>query len=184
MSAPFQMCVESAITASATSIVVTGRFVQGDAAPVGQLELVGFGPTRAVTCLGPGPSRSPSSPSQTAVLQGYNHREVALGTVLATPGLIRPYTRIEARVYILTPSEGGHRLPLHTGARPLFQFYGLVDLPGLIDLHGGLLKTNHGDTVNMSVTLTDAVGLSVGQEVVIREANSTIGIGKITALVG
>jgi elongation factor Tu len=55
------------------------------------------------------------------LLRGVERDEVERGMVLAAPGSIKPHTKFEAQVYVLTKEEGGRHTPFFTGYKP--QFY-------------------------------------------------------------
>src|SRR5437667_4005108 len=55
------------------------------------------------------------------LLRGIERTDLERGQVLAKPGSIRPHTKFEASVYILSKEEGGRHTPFFSGYRP--QFY-------------------------------------------------------------
>ncbi len=55
------------------------------------------------------------------LLRGIKREEIERGQVLAKPGTIKPHTKFESEVYILSKDEGGRHTPFFKGYRP--QFY-------------------------------------------------------------
>lgn len=74
------------------------------------------------------------------------------GQVLAKPGTIKPYTKFEAELYILSEEEGGRSEPFSNAYRPQFYFR-TVDVTGMIGLPEGVESVMPGDNIKMVVTL-------------------------------
>jgi elongation factor Tu len=73
------------------------------------------------------------------LLRGVDKKDIERGMVLAKPGSIKPHTKFEAEVYVLTKEEGGRHTPFFKGYRPQFYFR-TTDVTGTIELPG-----RHGD---------------------------------------
>ncbi|MDV7610045.1 EF-Tu/IF-2/RF-3 family GTPase, partial [Acinetobacter baumannii] len=56
------------------------------------------------------------------LLRGTKREEVQRGQVLAKPGTIKPHTKFDAEVYVLSKEEGGRHTPFLNGYRPQFYF--------------------------------------------------------------
>ena len=56
---------------------------------------------------------------------------------LAKPGTIKPHTKFESEVYILSKDEGGRHTPFFKGYRPQFYFR-TTDVTGTIELPEGV----------------------------------------------
>ena len=52
------------------------------------------------------------------LLRGVEKDDVERGQVLCKPGSIKPHTKFEAEVYVLTKEEGGRHTPFFTGYKP------------------------------------------------------------------
>ena len=51
------------------------------------------------------------------LLRGTKREDVERGQVLAKPGSIKPHTKFEGEVYVLTKDEGGRHTPFFKGYR-------------------------------------------------------------------
>src|SRR5690606_6171812 len=86
------------------------------------------------------------------LLRGVDKEEIERGQVLAQPGSIKPHTKFEAEVYVLTKEEGGRHTPFFNGYRPQFYFR-TTDVTGEIKLPEGVEMCMPGDNVKMAVEL-------------------------------
>ena len=67
---------------------------------------------------------------------GIEREDVERGQVLAKPGSIKPHTKFDAEVYVLTKEEGGRHTPFFNGYRPQF-FIRTTDVTGAMKLPEG-----------------------------------------------
>jgi elongation factor Tu len=102
--------------------------------------------------------------------------------VLAKPGSIKPHTKAEAQVYILTKEEGGRHTPFFNGYKPQF-YIGTTDITGAIELPEGVEMAMPGDDVKMKVTLIYPVALEEGLRFAVREGGRTVGAGVFTRVI-
>ena len=103
--------------------------------------------------------------------------------MLAKPGSVKPHTKFNARVYVLTKEEGGRHTPFYNGYRPQF-YLRTTDVTGAIGLTGGAEMVMPGDNVDMDVELITPIALETGQRFAIREGGHTVGAGAITEISG
>ncbi|HUR06743.1 MAG TPA: elongation factor Tu, partial [Nonomuraea sp.] len=94
---------------------------------------------------------------------------------LAAPGSQRARRSFTARIYLLTPEEGGRRRPVASGYRPQF-YLRTTDVPGELVLDD---PAQPGDTVEVRVELGKAVPLEPGLGFAIREGGLTVGAGTV-----
>ena len=66
------------------------------------------------------------------LLRGIERDDIERGQVLAKPGSIKPHTKFNAQVYVLTKEEGGRHTPFFNGYRPQFYFR-TTDVTGAIE---------------------------------------------------
>ena len=64
------------------------------------------------------------------LLRGVERDDVERGQVLAKPGSIKPHTKFQAEVYVLSKEEGGRHTPFFPGYRPQF-YIRTTDVTGL-----------------------------------------------------
>jgi elongation factor Tu len=107
--------------------------------------------------------------------------------VICKPGTIKPHTKFEAEVYVLSKEEGGRHTPFVPGYRPQF-FFRTTDVTGTIDEirgQGGAAAEMcmPGDNVSMTITLISPIAIEIGSKLSIREGGRTVGAGAITKII-
>ena len=68
-----------------------------------------------------------------ALLRGISREEIQRGQVLAKPGSVKPHTKFNAEVYVLSKEEGGRHTPFFGNYRPQFYFR-TTDVTGVISI--------------------------------------------------
>nr|WP_101701281.1 hypothetical protein [Citrobacter sp. L55] len=96
------------------------------------------------------------------LLRGIKREEIERGQVLAKPGSIKPHTKFESEVYILSKDEGGRHTPFFKGYRPQFYFR-TTDVTGTIELPEGVEMVMPGDNIKMVVTLIHPIAMDDGE---------------------
>jgi len=117
-----------------------------------------------------------------ALLRGVEREDVERGQVLAAPGSIKPHTKAQAEVYVLSKDEGGRHTPFFNGYKPQF-YIRTTDVTGSITLPEGVEMVMPGDNVNMTLELIYPVALEKGLRFAIREGGKTVGAGTITRII-
>ena len=115
------------------------------------------------------------------LLRGVDRNDVERGQVLAKPTSIKPHTKFNAEVYVLTKEEGGRHTPFFKGYRPQFYFR-TTDVTGSVELPEGVEMVMPGDNVEMQIQLITPVALEDGVRFAIREGGRTVGAGVITRI--
>jgi elongation factor Tu len=116
-----------------------------------------------------------------ALLRGVEREDIERGQVLAKPGSIKPHTKAEAQVYVLTKEEGGRHTPFFNGYKPQF-FIGVTDVTGDITLPEGVEMVMPGDNIKMTIKLIYPIALEEGMRFAIREGGRTVGAGAISRI--
>jgi elongation factor Tu len=116
------------------------------------------------------------------LLRGIERSDVQRGQVLAKPGSIKPHTKFEAQVYILSKDEGGRHTPIFNGYRPQF-YVRTTDVTGAIGLPEGVEMVMPGDNVKMVVELINPVAMDEGLRFAIREGGRTVGAGVVAKII-
>ncbi len=117
------------------------------------------------------------------LLRGIERDDIERGQVLAKPGSIKPFTKAEAEVYVLTKEEGGRHTPFFNGYKPQF-YIRTTDVTGEIQLPAGVEMIMPGDNVTMKIQLIAPVALEERLRFAIREGGRTVGAGVVTKLEG
>ena len=115
------------------------------------------------------------------LLRGTKREEVERGQVLCKPGSIKPHTKFECEVYVLTKEEGGRHTPFFKGYRPQFYFR-TTDVTGNVQLPDGVEMVMPGDNIKMTVELISPIAMEEGLRFAIREGGRTVGAGVVTAI--
>ncbi|MDH5592201.1 MAG: elongation factor Tu, partial [Gammaproteobacteria bacterium] len=182
----FLMPIEDVFSISGRGTVVTGRVERGIVKVGEELEIVGIKDTQTTTCTGVEMFRKLLDQGQAGdnvgvLLRGTKREEVDRGQVLAHPGTIKPHTKFEAEVYILSKDEGGRHTPFFNGYRPQFYFR-TTDVTGACELPSGVEMVMPGDNVKMDVTLIAPIAMEDGLRFAIREGGRTVGAGVVSKI--
>ncbi|RPS73320.1 elongation factor Tu [Pseudomonas aeruginosa] len=102
------------------------------------------------------------------------------GTV--EPGTIKPHTKFECEVYVLSKEEGGRHTPFFKGYRPQFYFR-TTDVTGNCELPEGVEMVMPGDNIKMVVTLIAPIAMEDGLRFAIREGGRTVGAGVVAKII-
>ena len=102
--------------------------------------------------------------------------------MLAKPGSIKPHTKFEGQVYVLTKEEGGRHTPFFNGYRPQFYFR-TTDVTGSLQLEGGAEMCMPGDNIAVTVELHKPIAMQEGLRFAIREGGRTVGSGVVAKIV-
>jgi elongation factor Tu len=116
------------------------------------------------------------------LLRGTKREEVERGQVLCVPGSIKPHTKFECEVYVLSKDEGGRHTPFFGNYRPQFYFR-TTDVTGAIELPKDVEMVMPGDNVKMNVELITPIALEAGLKFAIREGGKTVGAGVVSKIV-
>jgi elongation factor Tu len=183
----FLMPIEDVFSISGRGTVVTGRVERGIVKVGDELEIVGIKDTQKTICTGVEMFRKLLDQGQAGdnvgvLLRGTKREDVDRGQVLAHPGTIKPHTKFEAEVYILSKDEGGRHTPFFNGYRPQFYFR-TTDVTGACELPAGIEMVMPGDNVKMDVTLINPIAMEEGLRFAIREGGRTVGAGVVSKIV-
>ena len=184
---PFLMPVEDVFSITGRGTVATGRVEQGVVKVGDTVELVGLtDDARQVVVTGVEMFRKQLDQAEAgdnigALLRGVQREEIQRGQVLAAPGTIKPHTKFEAEVYVLTKEEGGRHTPFFNGYRPQFYFR-TTDVTGDIQLAEGVEMVMPGDNSTFTVTLITPIAMDEGLRFAIREGGRTVASGVVSKI--
>ncbi|MCD2807427.1 elongation factor Tu, partial [Pseudomonas aeruginosa] len=170
---PFLMPIEDVFSISGRGTVVTGRVERGIIKVQEEVEIVGIKATTKTTCTGVEMFRKLLDEGRAGenvgiLLRGTKREDVERGQVLAKPGTIKPHTKFECEVYVLSKEEGGRHTPFFKGYRPQFYFR-TTDVTGNCELPEGVEMVMPGDNIKMVVTLIAPIAMEDGLRFAIRE---------------
>jgi elongation factor Tu len=184
---PFLLPIEDVFSISGRGTVVTGRVESGIVKVGEEVEIVGIRPTTKTTCTGVEMFRKLLDEGRAGdnvgvLLRGTKRDEIERGQVLAKPGTIKPHTKFEAEVYVLSKDEGGRHTPFFNGYRPQFYFR-TTDVTGTCDLPEGTEMVMPGDNVKLQVHLHAPIAMDEGLRFAIREGGRTVGAGVVAKII-
>ena len=183
---PFLLPIEDVFSISGRGTVVTGRIERGIVKIGEEIEIIGIKPTVKTTCTGVEMFRKLLDEGRAGenvgvLLRGTKREEVERGQVLAKPGSIKPHTKFESEVYILSKEEGGRHTPFFKGYRPQFYFR-TTDVTGAVTLPEGVEMVMPGDNIKMVVELIAPIAMDEGLRFAIREGGRTVGAGVVAKI--
>ncbi|GAU79705.1 elongation factor Tu [Fusibacter sp. 3D3] len=184
---PFLMPVEDVFSITGRGTVATGRIDRGIVKVQEEVEIVGLTEApRKVVVTGVEMFKKLLDQGQAGdnvglLLRGVQRTEIQRGQVLAKPGTIKPHTKFEAQVYVLTKEEGGRHTPFFKGYRPQF-FFRTTDVTGSVSLPDGVEMCMPGDNIEMNIELISPIAIEEGVKFSIREGGRTVGSGNVNKI--
>ena len=183
----FLLPIEDVFSISGRGTVVTGRVESGIVKVGEEVEIIGIRDTVKTTCTGVEMFRKLLDEGRAGdnvgvLLRGTKRDDVERGQVLAKPGSIKPHTKFEAEVYVLSKDEGGRHTPFFNGYRPQFYFR-TTDVTGTCDLPEGIEMVMPGDNVQLVVNLHAPIAMDEGLRFAIREGGRTVGAGVVAKII-
>ena len=184
---PFLMPIEDVFSISGRGTVVTGRIERGIVKIGDEIEIIGIRDTVKSIVTGVEMFRKILDQGQAGdnvgvLLRGTKKDDVERGQVLAKPGSIKPHTRFEAEVYVLSKEEGGRHTPFFNGYRPQFYFR-TTDVTGAVELPEGVEMVMPGDNILFKVALIAPIAMEEGLRFAVREGGRTVGAGVVSKVV-
>ena len=183
----FLMPVEDVFSISGRGTVVTGRIERGVVKVGESIEIVGIRATQTTTVTGVEMFRKLLDQGMAGdnvglLLRGTKRDDVERGQVLCNPGSIKPHTKFEAEVYVLSKDEGGRHTPFFKGYRPQFYFR-TTDVTGACELPEGVEMVMPGDNVKLVISLINPIAMEEGLRFAIREGGRTVGAGVVAKII-
>ncbi|KAH9029211.1 elongation factor Tu [Lactarius hengduanensis] len=186
---PFLMPVEDVFSISGRGTVATGRVERGIATKGAEVEVVGLGAHFKTTLTGiemfhKELDRGEAGDNMGALLRGVKREQMKRGQVIIAPGSMKPITKFQAQIYVLTKDEGGRFNPFMAHYRPQLFLrtadvtVGLTWPEGTPDSEEKMVMP--GDNVEMVCDLVHDVAAEVGCRFTLREGGKTIGTGIVT----
>jgi elongation factor Tu len=184
---PFLMPIEDVFSISGRGTVVTGRIETGIVHVGDEIEIVGIRPTQKTTCTGVEMFRKLLDQGEAGdnvgvLLRGTKRDDVERGQVLVKPGTVKPHTKFEAEIYVMSKEEGGRHTPFFKGYRPQFYFR-TTDVTGAVILPEGVEMVMPGDNITVKVELIAPIAMTEGLRFAIREGGRTVGAGVVAKII-
>jgi elongation factor Tu len=184
---PFLMPVEDVFSISGRGTVVTGRVERGIVKVGEEIEIVGIRDTQKTIVTGVEMFRKLLDEGRAGdnvglLLRGTKRDDVERGQVVCKPGSVKPHSKFECEVYILSKEEGGRHTPFFSNYRPQFYFR-TTDVTGSVDLPQGVEMVMPGDNIKMVVSLIAPIAMEEGLRFAIREGGRTVGAGVVSKII-
>ena len=184
---PFLMPIEDVFGIKGRGTVATGRAERGTIKVGEDVEIVGIREPKKSVVTGVEMFRKLLDQGEAGdniglLLRGLERDDIERGQVIAKPGTVKPHTKFETEVYVLSKEEGGRHTPIFSGYQPQF-YVRTTDVTGSVTLKEGTEMVMPGDNANLTVQLKTAIALEDGLRFAIREGGHTVGAGVVTKVV-
>ena len=184
---PFLLPIEDIFTIPGRGTVVTGRIEAGVINMNEEVEIVGIRETQKTVITGIEMfnkllDQGMAGDNVGLLLRGIDKKSVERGQVMAKPGTIKPHTKFEAQIYVLTAEEGGRHSIFRSGYSPQFYFR-TTDITGTIELEAGTDMVKPGDNVKVIGELIHPIAMDEGLKLAIREGGHTIASGQVVKII-
>jgi elongation factor Tu len=182
---PFLMPVENVYTIKGRGTVATGRIERGQIKRGETVEVVGRGSSGSVVVTDIEQFNKPSEigvagDNAGILLRGIDMKDLQRGQVLAAPKSIKPHSKFEAEIYVLTKEEGGRHTAFFNNYQPQF-FFRTTDVTGKAFLKDAEMVLP-GDQIKITVELASAIAMDEQLRFAIREGGRTVGSGVVTKI--
>ncbi|MFC1925986.1 elongation factor Tu [Chloroflexota bacterium] len=183
---PFLMPIEDVFSIKGRGTVPTGRVERGVIRSGDEVEIIGLGASRKTVAISLEMFHKTLDYAEAGdavgiLLRGVERDDLQRGQIITKPGTIKPASRAEGQVYILSKEEGGRHTPFFNGYKPQF-YIRTTDITGTIEFPEGIEMAMPGDNVNMVITLMTSMALEEGLRFAIREGGRTVGAGTFTRI--
>lgn len=116
-------------------------------------------------------------------VRGINTSYPLPGTVLAPPATQRPYTRVQASLYVLSQDEGGRDEPFSVGYSTKIYLRTREEACTITGLAGGAQLAFPGASVDVIIEMAFPVPLADGMQLSLRESGRTVAIGIVSKII-
>ena len=183
---PFLMPIEDVFGIKGRGTVATGRVERGIVKVGEEIEILGIREPRKAVVTGVEMFRKLLDQGEAGdniglLLRGLEREDLERGQVIAKPGSVKPHTRFNAEVYVLSKEEGGRHTPFFSGYKPQF-YIRTTDVTGDAKLPTGVAMVMPGDNANLEITLITPIAIEEGLRFAIREGGRTVGAGVVTKI--
>ena len=186
---PFMMPIEGIHTIPGRGTVVSGRVERGIIKVGETVEIIGLNTEdgEQVVVTGTQAFRKDIEEAKAGMnvgllLRGVKREEVERGQILTRPGVVKPYQKALAHIFVLGKEEGGRHTAFGSGYRPQF-FFGTTDVTGVIHVENDSGLVQPGGQADIRFELNKPVGIEKGVRFAIREGGKTVGAGMVTDVV-
>jgi elongation factor Tu len=181
---PFSMPVEDVFSIQGRGTVVTGRIEQGIVKTGEEVEIVGIRPNSKTIVTGVEMFKKLLNEGQAGdnvglLLRGIKRDDVERGQVVCKPGSIKPHTKFEGELYVLSKDEGGRHTPFFTNYKPQF-FFRTADITGTVTLPEGTEMAMPGDNLSANFELLFPIAMEPGLRFAVREGGRTVASGVVS----
>lgn len=187
---PLLLAIEDVFSITGRGTVATGKIERGQLSIGETVEIVGLTETKTTIVTGLEMfqkilEKGIAGDNVGVLLRGIQKNDILRGMVLCKPGSIKPHTKFEAEVYVLTKEEGGRHTSIGDKYRPQF-YLRTTDVTGqILSFFADNLQLDFvlpGDNVTMIIELIAPIAIETGMRLAIREGGRTVGSGLVTKI--
>ncbi len=180
---PFLMPIEDVFSIEGRGTVATGRIERGIVKKMEEIEVVGLRDTQKTTVTDIEMFRKLLDEGRAGdnvglLVRGLKKNDLERGQVMIKPGSVKPHTKFNAEIYVLSKEEGGRHTPFFSNYRPQFYFR-TTDVTGSIKLPEGVEMVMPGDNLTLEVELITPIAMEKAMRFAIREGGRTVGAGRV-----
>lgn len=183
MDVPFLMTVDHVHNIQGRGCVITGRMERGKLKIGQDVDVIGYGKSAKGKVTGIEMfhkilEEANAGDQMGLLARGIKQADVNRGMCVVKPKSVKQCDHFKAQVYLMTQDEGGRRKPC-TANMQLMVFSKTWDCAAFVYLEGKEMAMP-GEDATMELKLLKPMVLEDGQTFTIRDANGTIGTGKVT----
>jgi len=181
------MAVEDAFNIAGRGVVVTGHIERGLIKTGDAVEVVGLSDKiirstiNSIELFNRDVTEGKKGENVGLLLKGVELSQIKRGMVICKPGSEKPYTEFRASITLKTKEEGGRSTPVSSGYRPQFVFRSAV-VAGVVTFPLNKEDLKPGESLEVSVILSEPVALEDKFNFIIKEGSRTVGTGTISGL--
>merc|ERR1711962_1150165 len=182
---PFLMPIDHVHNIPGRGCVITGRLERGKLKTGNEIEVLGYnkvgkGKVTGIEMFHKILEEANAGDQMGLLARGIKKDDVKRGMCVGKPGTLKQCDQFKAQVYLMTPEEGGRKKPC-TADMQLMVFSKTWDCAAFVQLIGKDMAMP-GEDATFNIQLIKPMVLEEGQHFTIRDANGTIGTGKVTQL--
>lgn len=184
---PFLLPVEHTYSIPGRGTVVTGRLERGVLKKGAECEFVGFSKRIKSTVTGVEMFHQILEEAQAgdqlgALVRGVKRDDIKRGMVMAKPGTVKSYDKLESQVYILSKEEGGKPKPF-TSFIQLQMFSRTWDCAVQVIVPDKEMVMP-GEDSKLVLRMMRPMVIEEGQRFTLRDGSQTLGTGVVTKILG
>jgi len=183
---PFLLPIEHVHSIPGRGTVITGRVAQGVVKTGQEVDVLGYSKqfkakVGGIEMFHKTLDQGTAGDQMGVLLKGLKRDDVRRGMVAAKSGSLSQHDQVRAQFYIMTKDEGGADAAIATNKQMLV-YSATWDVSSTFELTGGKDMVMPGEDCSAILRMVKPMVISEGQPITIRNADKTVGSGKITKI--